>query len=87
MRKIKVYANPDDWQAYLATPHYKILSLFAEDVFTSCPIYHQIPDFQVEPISKLDSLRVLADMGVSPINQNKLCRSLAKADDTAGKLD
>ena len=33
----------------------------------------------VEPTSKLDSLRVLADLGVSPINQ--LYRSLAKAAD------
>jgi len=33
----------------------------------------------VEPTSKIDSLRVLADLGVEPINQNKLYRSLAKA--------
>jgi len=33
----------------------------------------------VEPTSKLDSLRVLADMGIGPINRNKLYRSLAKA--------
>ena len=32
----------------------------------------------VEPTSKLDSLRVLADLGVRPINQNKLYRCLAK---------
>lgn len=35
----------------------------------------------VEPTSKLDSLRVLADLGVGPIDQNKLYRSLAKAAD------
>ncbi len=35
----------------------------------------------VEPTSKLDSLRVLADLGVGPIDQNKLYRSLAKATD------
>lgn len=33
----------------------------------------------VEPTSKIDSLRVLADLGVESINQNKLYRSLAKA--------
>jgi hypothetical protein len=33
----------------------------------------------VEPTSKLDSLRVLADLGAAPIDQNKLYRSLAKA--------
>lgn len=33
----------------------------------------------VEPTSKIDSLRVLADLGVEPIGQNKLYRSLAKA--------
>ena len=33
----------------------------------------------VEPTSKLDSLRVLADMGIGPIDRNKLYRSLAKA--------
>lgn len=33
----------------------------------------------VEPTSKIDSLRVLADLGVEPIDQNKLYRSLAKA--------
>jgi hypothetical protein len=33
----------------------------------------------VEPTSKLDSLRVLADMGVDRIDQNKLYRCLAKA--------
>lgn len=33
----------------------------------------------VEPTSKLDSLRVLADLGVNPIDRNKLYRSLAKA--------
>ena len=32
----------------------------------------------VEPTSKLDSLRVLADLGVEPIDQNKLYRCLAK---------
>jgi hypothetical protein len=32
----------------------------------------------VEPTSKLDSLRVLADLGVKPINQNKLYRCLGK---------
>jgi hypothetical protein len=37
----------------------------------------------VEPTSKLDSLRVLADMGVGPIDQNRLYRCLAKA----AKLD
>jgi hypothetical protein len=35
----------------------------------------------VEPASKLDSLRVLADMGIGPIDRNKLYRSLAKAAD------
>jgi hypothetical protein len=35
----------------------------------------------VEPTSKLDSLRVLADMGIGPIDRNKLYRSLAKAAD------
>ena len=35
----------------------------------------------VEPTSKLDSLRVLADLGVGPIDQNKFYRSLAKAAD------
>lgn len=35
----------------------------------------------VEPSSKLDSLRVLADLGAGPIDQNKLYRSLAKAAD------
>jgi hypothetical protein len=35
----------------------------------------------VEPTSKLDSLRVLADLGVEPIDQNRLYRSLAKAAD------
>jgi len=33
----------------------------------------------VEPTSKIDSLRVLADLGVEPIDQNKLYRSLTKA--------
>ena len=33
----------------------------------------------VEPTSKLDSLRVLDDLGVDPINRNKLYRSLVKA--------
>lgn len=33
----------------------------------------------VEPTSKLDSLRVLADMGIGSIDRNKLYRSLAKA--------
>jgi hypothetical protein len=33
----------------------------------------------VEPTSKLDSLRVLADLGVSPIDRNKLYRCLVKA--------
>ena len=33
----------------------------------------------VEPTSKLDSLRVLADLGVGHIDQNKLYRCLAKA--------
>ena len=33
----------------------------------------------VEPTSKIDSLRVLADLGVSHIDQNKLYRCLAKA--------
>jgi hypothetical protein len=33
----------------------------------------------VEPTSKIDTLRVLADLGVGPIDQNKLYRSLAKA--------
>ena len=33
----------------------------------------------VEPTSKLDSLRVLADLGVEPINRNKLYRCLVKA--------
>jgi len=35
----------------------------------------------VEPTSKLDSLRVLADLGVGPIDRNKLYRSLDKAAD------
>jgi hypothetical protein len=35
----------------------------------------------VEPTSKLDSLRVLADMGIETIDQNKLYRSLAKVAD------
>lgn len=35
----------------------------------------------VEPTSKLDSLRVLVDLGVGQIDQNKLYRSLAKAAD------
>ena len=35
----------------------------------------------VEPTSKLDSLRVLADLGLSHIDQNKLYRSLARATD------
>jgi tetratricopeptide (TPR) repeat protein len=35
----------------------------------------------VEPTSKLDSLRVLEDLGVGPIDQNMLYRSLAKAAD------
>jgi len=35
----------------------------------------------VEPTSKQDSLRVLADLGVGPIDPNKLYRSLAKAAD------
>jgi len=33
----------------------------------------------LEPTSKLDSLRVLADLGAAPIDQNKLYRSLTKA--------
>jgi len=33
----------------------------------------------VEPTSKLDSLRVLDDLGVDPINRNKLYRSIVKA--------
>jgi hypothetical protein len=33
----------------------------------------------VEPTSKLDSLRVLADLGVDPINRNRLYRCLVKA--------
>jgi tRNA A37 threonylcarbamoyladenosine modification protein TsaB len=33
----------------------------------------------VEPTSKIDTLRVLVDLGVDPIDQNKLYRSLAKA--------
>ena len=33
----------------------------------------------VEPTSKLDSLRVLVDLGIGPIDRNKLYRSLAKA--------
>ena len=33
----------------------------------------------VEPTSKLDSLRVLADLGVPPIDRNKLYRCLVKA--------
>jgi len=33
----------------------------------------------VEPTSKLDSLRVLADLGVAPIDRNKLYRCLVKA--------
>ena len=33
----------------------------------------------MEPTSKLDSLRVLDDLGVDPINRNKLYRSLVKA--------
>lgn len=43
MRKIKVYANPNDWRAYLATPHHKILSSFAEDDSSKEPIY-LLPD-------------------------------------------
>lgn len=35
----------------------------------------------VEPTSKLDSLRVLADMGIETIDRNKLYRSLVKAAD------
>ena len=35
----------------------------------------------VEPTSKLDSLRVLADMGIGPFDRNKLYRSIAKAAD------
>lgn len=35
----------------------------------------------VEPTSKLDSLRVLDDLGVDPINRNKLYRCLVKAAD------
>lgn len=35
----------------------------------------------VEPTSKLDSLRVLDDLGVKPINRNKLYRCLVKAAD------
>jgi len=35
----------------------------------------------VEPTSKLDSLRVMADLGVDPINRNKLYRCLVKAAD------
>ncbi len=33
----------------------------------------------VEPTSKLDSLRVMADLGVNPIDRNKLYRCLVKA--------
>lgn len=33
----------------------------------------------VEPTSKLDSLRVLADLGMDPINRNRLYRCLGKA--------
>jgi hypothetical protein len=33
----------------------------------------------VEPTSKLDSLRVMEDLGVEPIGQNKLYRSLSRA--------
>jgi len=42
----------------------------------------------VEPTSKLDSLRVLDDLGVDPINRNKLYRSIVKAanQDFAGVL-
>jgi hypothetical protein len=35
----------------------------------------------VEPTSKLDSLRVLADMGIGPFDRNKLYRSLARTAD------
>jgi len=35
----------------------------------------------VEPTSKLDSLRVLTDLGVNPIDRNKLYRCLVKAAD------
>jgi len=35
----------------------------------------------VEPTSKLDSLRVLTDLGVTPIDRNKLYRCLVKAAD------
>ena len=35
----------------------------------------------VEPTSKLDSLRVMADLGVDPIDRNKLYRCLVKAAD------
>jgi len=35
----------------------------------------------VEPTSKLDSLRVLADLGVNPIDRNKLYRCLVRAAD------
>jgi len=33
----------------------------------------------VEPVSKLDSLRVLAELGVARFDRNKLYRSLVKS--------
>jgi len=35
----------------------------------------------IEPTSKLDSIRVMSDMGIEPIDRNKLYRCLAKAAD------
>jgi transposase len=36
----------------------------------------------IEPTSKLDSIRVISDMGIEPIDRNKLYRCLAKAADS-----
>ena len=41
----------------------------------------------VEPTSRLDSLRILADLGLGTIDQNKLYRSLAKATEQAFALN
>jgi hypothetical protein len=44
-----------------------------DDIFESCFIARI-----VEPTSKLKNLRVLGDLGVDPINRNKLYRCLVK---------
>jgi len=36
----------------------------------------------IEPTSKLDSIRVMSDMGIEPVDRNKLYRCLAKAADS-----